>query len=463
MNCYHLRKSEVAYELKIRGQPATGTADELRKRLNQCLMNNTAIVEKVINNMDVVKELTECEVTIADIEKMVDNYEGNGKDNEYNRLLARLNHLDKRIERIPMLLLQDDESQQTKDALLKRTRDAVNALSQERQEDVPKGDRKVIEDNDQHQEDLSILETKGAIAPTVAPQQIQTQPLIDLRPPDQEFSVPARSKPNGCSSQATVRSNSVPVYKWGLKYDPESSQSVGSFLQRVEELRRARGVSQLELFDAAVDLFSGQALVWYRSVQRRVKTWEELCKEMRIVFQSPDYDIRLQREIFNRIQGEHEPIDVFIAAMEGLYTRLAEPVPESTQLAQILNNIHPHLQDRLSLCEVRTLEELRQMGRRAEAGRFRAECSRQQPRSGNFLEPDLAYVESGKKRVAPSARVAAVSNHPSKTTGNLVCWNCSEAGHRFSACPKERRRFCYGCGKADTVKTKCPTCSPKNV
>lgn len=264
-------------------------------------------------------------------------------------------------------------------------------------------------------------------------------------------------------SASFSRSQSVPVFKWGLKFDFESGQSVGCFLQRVEELRRARGVSHEELFESAVDLFSGQALVWYRSVQGRVRSWEELCHEMRVVFQTPDYDFRLQREIFNRIQGEHESIDMYIASMEGLYARLSEPIPESARLAQILNNIHPHLQDRLSLCEIRTLEELRHMGRKAEAGRFRAAFSRQQPRNGTFLEPDLAYFESVKKRGFPLGKVSSLHKISSGSALPQKCWNCGETGHRFSACLKERRRFCFGCGMANTIKAKCPSCTPKNL
>ncbi|KAG8295657.1 hypothetical protein J6590_075403 [Homalodisca vitripennis] len=99
------------------------------------------------------------------------------------------------------------------------------------------------------------------------------------------------------------------------------SQSVGAFLQRVEELRRARGVTPTEPFESAVDLFSGPALVWYRSTIGRINTWEQLCQDLEVVFQAPDHDIGLQQEIFNRMQGETESIDLFIAAMEAAETR----------------------------------------------------------------------------------------------------------------------------------------------
>ncbi|KAG8294999.1 hypothetical protein J6590_090319 [Homalodisca vitripennis] len=86
---------------------------------------------------------------------------------------------------------------------------------------------------------------------------------------------------------------------------------------------------------------------------------------MRIVFQAPDYDF------FTRVQGDNKSIDLFIAAMEGLYGRLASSVPESTRLKLIMHNLHSQLQDRLALFDIETLEDLRCLGRKAEAGRLR--------------------------------------------------------------------------------------------
>src|SRR5436190_17492362 len=103
-------------------------------------------------------------------------------------------------------------------------------------------------------------------------------------------------------SNLNTRIKSIPVYKWDLKFSNSPGQSIASFLERVEELRRARGVTHEELFDSAVDLFTGSALIWYRSTISRIFTWNELCNEMRTVFQAPDYYFRLQQEIFNRVQ-----------------------------------------------------------------------------------------------------------------------------------------------------------------
>ncbi|KAG8329140.1 hypothetical protein J6590_093800 [Homalodisca vitripennis] len=58
----------------------------------------------------------------------------------------------------------------------------------------------------------------------------------------------------------------------------------------------------------------------------RINTWEQLRQDLEVVFQAPDHDIRLQQEIFNRMQGETDSVDFFIVAMEGLYGRPATNV-----------------------------------------------------------------------------------------------------------------------------------------
>lgn len=251
----------------------------------------------------------------------------------------------------------------------------------------------------------------------------------------------------------------VPVYKWGLQFDGQS-QSVGAFLQRVEEIRRARGVSHDELFDSAVDLFSGSALVWYRSTIGRINTWTSLCRELKIVFQTPDHDIRLQQEIFSRVQGDSEPIDLFIAAMEGLYGRLATIVPEDVRLTQIFHNLNPQLQDRLALFDVTSIEQLRLFGRKAEAGRFRSTVPRGSMRSVGALEPDLALAYEPSRR--RTNQIASVQTPLPKKEIRAVCWNCSEVGHRHNTCQKPKKKFCFGCGTPDVIKSNCPKCTKRS-
>jgi hypothetical protein len=62
----------------------------------------------------------------------------------------------------------------------------------------------------------------------------------------------------------------VPIHTWGVSFNgEENGMTVNQFLERVEELSVARNATNRDLFNAAIDLFSGKALIWYRSVRER--------------------------------------------------------------------------------------------------------------------------------------------------------------------------------------------------
>ncbi|KAG8335252.1 hypothetical protein J6590_072648, partial [Homalodisca vitripennis] len=176
---------------------------------------------------------------------------------------------------------------------------------------------------------------------------------------------------------------------------------------------------------------------------------------------TPDYDDMLLQEIMNRTQGDQEHIDLFIASMEGLYGRLSNPIPEPIRLRQILKNLNHYLQDKLCMFVISSIDELRQMGRKAELGRLRTTNSRPPPRPGTVLEPDLAYSRTDNRKNSSNHQVHALNKPTSFAPRKSKCWNCGEEDHMYINCPKERKLFCYGCGHAGYRKTTCPKCSSK--
>lgn len=76
-------------------------------------------------------------------------------------------------------------------------------------------------------------------------------------------------------------------------------------------------------------------------------------------------------------------------------------------------------------------------------------------------EPDFAYAEPPRRRDTAPCRVAFIQR-PSENARQVKFWNCGELGHRYSRCDKEKKRFCFGCGQPDLIKSKCSKCQPKN-
>lgn len=133
-NVYLLRKSEVEYELKIRGVSTEGTANEFRKKLSQCFSNRTEVDQEVLEALDTEAELEECEEKSGDLSSLVEDYDGNKKDNEFKRISARLRHLYYRIERLSDLGTEDLEEQEKTTSLLKKTKTLLDSFTTKEEE-----------------------------------------------------------------------------------------------------------------------------------------------------------------------------------------------------------------------------------------------------------------------------------------------------------------------------------------
>lgn len=111
--------------------------------------------------------------------------------------------------------------------------------------------------------------------------------------------------------------------------------SLSAFLQRVEELRKARNLSIDELFRAGYDLFSGKALTWFRANIKHASDWSSLVKLLREEIHPADYDERLYDEIKSRTQGSSESIGIYMAITNNLFSRLPVTFSENKQLCLV--------------------------------------------------------------------------------------------------------------------------------
>lgn len=288
------------------------------------------------------------------------------------------------------------------------------------------------------------------------------------------------------AASVVVSPPSVPVAKWNLSFTGDSRiLSLSAFLERVNELSRARNVSKSQLFAEACDLFGGKALVWFRANVSLANTWDELVALLRSEFQPVDYDSRLLIEIQRRTQGADETVGIFVAVMKNLFSRLSQPLPEDRQLNILLRNITPFYQTQLGLIEVRSIPELIAYGRRIEERQYAVESYVPPSRKRSDLEIDLAYVDMDPPVSSVPESISEVSVATSRETpGQTVpdtrprfkslptrpaaanpplCWNCGNPNHRAGQCPEPRSKiYCYRCGKPDVTVNTCPKCGKSN-
>lgn len=129
----------------------------------------------------------------------------------------------------------------------------------------------------------------------------------------------------------------------------------------------------------------------------------------------------------------------------------------------IEENVLPNYQSSLNLQSYDTIDALENILQRLERGHLRAQRFESRP-ARTLLEPDLAYKpkirrENIKISVMETSNGSSNNKMSSRHKQNLnTCWNCRMQGHHYSDCRKPRSVFCYGCGRENTIKSKCIKC-----
>ena len=237
----------------------------------------------------------------------------------------------------------------------------------------------------------------------------------------------------GAASSHALSGRRIPIHKWNVQFTGEAgSPSVMDFLERVTELRIARGYTEEELYRSSLDLFSGKALLWYRSNVRRAKSWTDLSSMLKRDYLPPDYRSRLFQELLNRTQGPDEKIVDYLACMNALVDRYGS-MSREVVLDIVRRNLAPFYITQLP--EVRSLEELETACLRLETVKYRAENYRAPPRkSKECVEPELACLSAG----AGSLDLNSTEGRSSARA--ITCFGCGKRGHIQRFCPQKRPR-----------------------
>ncbi|KAL3273403.1 hypothetical protein HHI36_014849 [Cryptolaemus montrouzieri] len=130
--------------------------------------------------------------------------------------------------------------------------------------------------------------------------------------------------------------------------------SVHNFLERVEEMRIARNVSESQVFDSSFDLFADKSLLWYRSNCDSFSDWKSLSELLK-KHQPPDFLPRLFRDIMNRSQDPSESFIDYLTCMNSMIRSYGH-VEQTIKLGIITRNLAPFYSTQLP--SVNSLQEL---------------------------------------------------------------------------------------------------------
>lgn len=385
----YLHKDELIYELKIRDVILNdGTSvDCLRKYLRPLLRAESPNVriECKPGTFDVAEELVCLEQKLASIQALVDEYlQTSGAKSVHFKI--RIQHCVNRILRLTQIALEDTHDQRMK--ILTTLLDFLDTL--ETEDVASELARSFIQEHMVTKEDIK---GENMLEDPILNSGVKLSPITTHQ---DDISPPTRIASTSIRHSSPVHRPSCPVMKWNLKFNGNhKDMTVYHFLERVEELRIARGFSLEQLYESAIDLFEGKALLWYRSNSHRFHDWTTLSELLVKHYEPPDYKSRLFQDILSRTQDPNETFIEYFSCILSMFRRYG-PVTEDVQLEIISRNLSPFYT--MQLPTVRTLSELEDECLKLEQRKFRADHYKPpQLKRTSYVEPDFAYVDANPK------------------------------------------------------------------
>lgn len=405
IDCLH--KDEIMYELGILGisTDAGVSADALRKQIRQVfkLARRGSMKGEPVLTPDVASEITICTPKVASLESELP---GPGQVSDQRlivRLTRRANYL---VDRLARITESDPRLSDLRSRLVK-------ILS--------------VVDSEDSEADSECETTQMQLIPEKETREI----------------VVVKDKPANLNS-------------FNLKFDGTSCVRV--FVERLEELRQARNVSEEHMLVAFSDLLDKAALHWYRNNKSNFHSYTQLLKGLREDFDIPDLDYKLRIEIMQRTQSRTESIVGYLSTMQGMFSRLTTPMKSEEQLDILMHNIRPEYMKELALHKIDSILTLKQLCKQLELARSREE---------QFVEPNFNNFRvttdlNPRFQARPVNRQVSALNEPSTSRSTVrQCFRCNRTNHYTSQC-RLREIVCFKCGKKGVRRTECDCNTPKN-
>ncbi|KOB72759.1 Gag polyprotein [Operophtera brumata] len=213
-----------------------------------------------------------------------------------------------------------------------------------------------------------------------------------------------------------------------------------SFLQKLEEFRLSRNISEEKLCKHAFEIFSDDALHWFKFQYNRnpALTWKNIHYLLIKDFGSYDYDYKLLEAIRKRTQGETETIIIYISVMFGMFARLSKKLSENEQLEILLHNSRPCYSVFIALKDIRTVDDLISTCQTYERFSERDRDFHEPQRDVSSCAYEFAYRPSTSKTTQNMKSSNTISVEKQQLSQNKhkddYCFRCRVTGHTLTSC-----------------------------
>ena len=399
-----LTRDELLYELRLRQIEGTDfmTIKILRETLEP-LLSSTVDLNFSDVELNISSEVEICRTKIAELKGLISSFSDSLHSSVYNNFDNRILHVLSRLRRLT------NRADVTMQSVIKILLDQVISLDEElNARSIGNTEQSPISFN------LCPSSTSNHLVSSTPNASVIPSPRSEL------------------------------ICKWGIIFD--GSSPVTEFLERVEEIRVSRHVSKEHLYSSAVELFSGSALLWFRSMKTvKFSDWDSLTIALRDHFLPPNYDHELLCSVYARKQKLNEKVIDYVSSLCHMMNSLSAPVSEAEQLRILKRNLLSSFQQQLVLAQINTVPQLIEILIQLEhAGVGNHECV------SNIK--NVSCLGNDHSSVNPNF------NQVSVVSSGIKCWNCADFGHYFRDCSKQRKKFCFSCGENGVIRSTCPKC-----
>lgn len=292
------------------------------------------------------------------------------------------------------------------------------------------------------------------------------------------------------------------------------------FIKYLEESSKFMGLSESELFCSLPIVLTNEALEWFRLEETNLSDFKAFKTAFLEHYRIPYYQDRLMEDARQRTQALSEPITSFITCIRIIFDKMNPKLSLSRQLDMTCQNLNPTYALQINRSQINSFEELLTAGKQVEIKLINVRKYKEPPPPDTAVlanaawhppkdqaQPVKKHPKSNEKKTNPKLEIASAKeiSPVSKNAGNKKnlqsslrkedknkysaspestitakqtpasrsikenypelprpgeCFKCRESGHLFKSCSNTPifRIFCYSCGRANVIATKCPTC-----